>query len=77
MTPSEFCMWLNGFFELAGADVTNLSVEQLSLIKKRLAGVMMAADPGTYVVQPASPAQEPDITYPDPSMMYKPGQTYR
>lgn len=37
MTPQEFCLWLSGFFEISGSDITRkFNQEQIETIRKRL-----------------------------------------
>jgi hypothetical protein len=36
MNEREFCYWLQGFFELNGEDVVDLSSEQVQIVKDHL-----------------------------------------
>jgi hypothetical protein len=40
MTSREFCYWLQGFFEISGADITKkLSEKQVDIVRRHLAMV--------------------------------------
>jgi hypothetical protein len=61
MNEREFCYWLQGFFELNGEDLVDLSAEQVRMIKDHLNLVFKKVTPDikhTY----CSP--QPDIYFP-------------
>ena len=37
MTSRDFCYWLQGFFEIAGSEITILNTDQIDMIKRHLA----------------------------------------
>ena len=45
MNEREFCYWLQGFFELGGQDVVDLSAEQVQIVKDHLALVFKKVTP--------------------------------
>lgn len=45
MNEREFCYWLQGFFELSGEDVVDLSAEQVQIIKDHLSLVFKKVTP--------------------------------
>jgi hypothetical protein len=57
MTAVEFCYWLQGYFELAGATATTMTAEQTDLVKRHLGLVFQHdIDPRATAELPAAQA---------------------
>jgi hypothetical protein len=63
MTEKDFIYWLQGFFELSGAETLNK--QQVKAIKEHMALVMKKVTPST--VQPPFPVTIPNIPYVPPT----------
>jgi hypothetical protein len=61
MNEREFCYWLQGFFELGGQDVVELSAEQVQIIEDHLALVFKKV---TLDKKQSYCSPQPDVYFP-------------